>query len=320
MLDPHTIGILASLLSAIFFGLYPATRRYVSSGINDYMISMTLGVLASSVLFSKIAGTQILNLPTYHWILGLIAGGLWSLGTILYVYSVDCIGVGRATPVKNITAALGVVFGLVIFQEYRELGSFGLLYLISGTFLVVLSGKYLGSIQGRHGVARPTCPVNLVVPDFFHEKKKTALTAGLILALSTAFIYGIQSIPVRVLSFSTNSAFEFLPAVGTGALSVSLASNLVLTTKRAWREVPVSEHMIATLGGLLWTTAFVGLALGIKLVGLSISWPIAMSSTVFAVLYGLFIGKEVDFSSNRNEIIQGLFFGILGIIFLSMSM
>lgn len=320
MADSAIIGILASLMAAAFFGLYPVPRRYVEFGINDYMISMTLGVLASTVVFSLFSGFPFLSLPTYEIIVGLIAGILWTLGTILYVYSVDCIGVGRATPVKNITAALGVIFGLVIFQEYRGLAASEFVFLSVGTAFIIASGKYLGSVQGKEGVARPSCPVDLIVPDFLSDDRKTFLTAGLIFAVATAFAYGVQSIPVRVLSFSTDSVFEFLPYVGLGAFLTSIVSDAILTSDHTWRKVPLSGHSIAAFSGLLWTVAFIGLAIGIKLVGLSVGWPLAMSSTIFAVFYGLSIGGEVGFEEQRREILQGLAFGILGIILLGMSL
>ncbi len=320
MLSPSILGIFASLLAAAFFGLYPVPRRHVEFGINDYMISMTLGVLLSALSFSVFSGVPFLNLPPYEIIVGLIAGILWALGTILYVYAVDCIGVGRATPVKNITAALGVIFGLVIFQEYRGLTISKFVFLSIGTILIIASGKYLGSVQGREDVARPSCPVDLIVPEFLSDDGKTFLTAGLIFAVATAFAYGVQSIPVRVLSFSTDSVFEFLPYVGFGAFLTSIVSDATLTSNHTWGEVSPRGHLTAAFSGLLWTVAFVGLAIGIKLVGLSISWPLAMSSSIFAVLYGLFIGREVIFEEHRKEILQGLSFGILGIVLLGLSL
>lgn len=325
MLSSVSLGILASLIAALFFGIYPVPRRYVKFGINDYMISMTIGVmgtgfLISTVFLSSFTGALGLTLTYIEFGTSLLAGGLWSLGTLLYVYSVDCVGVGRATPVKNITAVIGVSFGLLLFQEYEGLTMLSLILLIVGTIFIVLSGKFLGFIQGREGLSRPSCPVNLVVPEFFGDDRKTTITAGWILALGAAFMYGFQSISIKFLSSSTDTVFQFLTAVGIGALLTSLIADRILTSTHNWRKEPLKEHVYAISGGILWVVAFVGLATGIKLVGLSVSWPMAMSSTVFAVLYALFFGRELDFSENKSSILKGLVLGISGIILLGLSM
>ncbi len=228
-------------------------------------------------------------------------------------------GVGRATPIKNITAVLGVLFGLIVFQEYEGLSTFSLITLAIGTILIVYAGKILGFIQGSTGISRPSCPINLVVPKFMEKNKKTALTAGWILALGAALLYGLTSISLKVLSSSTESVFQFLPIVGIGALVTSFAADRTLTSTHSWRREPVKEHLYAVLGGILWVIGFMGLTLGIKFVGLSISWPMAMSSTVFAVLYAILLGKEIDFSNNKKTIIKGLLVGIIGIALLGSS-
>lgn len=322
MIESSLLGILASIIAALFFGLYPAPRRYVRSGIIDFMISMSLGVIITSVALSVSFRISVLVLNFYQIGLSLLAGGLWGIAIILYVYSVDCVGVGRATPVKNITAVFGVIFGLVFFQEYVGLSLWQFVYLGVGTFLVVYAAKILGSVRGKLGVARPTCPVNLVTPDFLHEDKKENIITGGILAFGAAVFFGINTIPLKLLSISVNNTPEFFPIAvirGLGALMTAIIADFVLTSEHTWKESSLKEHLFAGLSGLLWTGGFLGLILGIRLIGLSISWPLAMSSTVFAVLYGLFIGKEVDFASQKKEVLGGIFLGVLGIILLSLS-
>lgn len=318
-LEAAVFGVLASLLSAVFFGLYPVPRRYVDFGINDYLISMTLGVLICGLALSTFSSFSILYLSGEKWILGLITGSLWALGTVLYVSSVDCSGVGRATPIKNITAAVGLALGLIVFREIQGLTWLKTVYIIIGTFLIIWAGKILGSIQGKVDISRPSCPVDLAIPRFFTEDLKTPMTAGFILALGAAVLYGFTSIPLKMLTARTGSVFQFLPSVGLGALITSVLADTAFTTTHTWRKVPVKEHFFAVLGGFIWVFGLLFLSTGIKLVKLSVAWPIAMSSTVFAILYAL-IAKEIKFGSNKKEVLKGLSIGVFGIFLLGMSL
>lgn len=323
MISTKLIGILASLIAAIFFGLYPVPRRYVNFGITDYMISMSLGLLTAGFIIS-LGASLILNAPLIQlsmsqWGYALLAGILWCLGTIMYVSSVDCAGVGRATPIKNLTLIFGVLFGLFLFQEYTGLTLINIVMILTGSLLLIYSGKKLSSIQGQQDIARPSCPVDLVIPEILGEDKKTTLTAGIILALGAALMYGLTTIPIKTLTRNTQTITQFIPIVGLGALTTATIADPILTTTHTWKNTPPKQHLIAALSGLIWIIGFTGLTVGIKLVKLSISWPIAMSSTVFAVIYAIFLVKEIDVKENMKEIIIGLTVGIAGIILLGLS-
>jgi glucose uptake protein GlcU len=315
-----TIGFIGGLTAGLFFGLYPIPRRYVKFGINDYMISMSLGVLFFSIMAAIIGKIPVFALSLNQWLIGILAGICWCLGTILYVYSVDCIGIGRSTPIKNLTAILGIIFGLIIFKEYQTLNLTKTISLVIGTGLLIYSGKILGVIQGQENIARASCPVNIIVPDFFHKNRKNALTAGWILALGAALMYAIFSVPVRILSDSTNTVYQFLPAVAIGALTISLILDKLFTSRHTWRKISFKGHLLALSSGGLWSIAFIGLATGLKYLGVSIGWPLANSSTVFSVIYAVFIAQEINYKINKKTIISGLCLGILGIIFLGLSM
>lgn len=311
------IGFLASLMAGIFFGLYPVPRRYVQFGINDFMISMTLGVFLTGLISIFTGISSFAGFGLNQWLIGILAGGCWCLGTILYVYAVDCMGVGRATPIKNLTAILGIMFGLIIFQEYKDLNLLKGIFLAAGTGCLITTGMLLGGIQGQGDISRPSCPVNLVVPDFI---KQTPSAAGWILALGAALMYAVFSIPTRILSTTADNVFQFLPAVGIGALLTSIILDMLLTSDHTWLNNSLKEHLLAILSGGLWSVAFIGLATGLKHLGVSISWPLANSSTIFSVLYAVFIAREISFSSNKSQIIKGLLVGIMGITLLGLSM
>ncbi len=323
MLPAKLIGIAASLTAAIFFGLYPVPRRYVNSGITDYMISMSLGLLATGTIISLGAGLllkiPILQLSLAQLGYALLAGSLWCLGTIMYVSSVDCAGVGRATPIKNLTLIFGVLFGLFIFQEYTTLTLANIGMILTGSILLIYSGKKLSSIQGHQDIARPSCPVDLVIPEILSDDKRTTLTAGIILALGAALLYGLTTIPIKTLTRNTQTITQFIPIVGLGALTTATIADPILTTNHTWKNTPPKQHLTAALSGLIWTIGFIGLTIGIKLIKLSISWPIAMSSTVFAVIYAIFLMDEINLTNNLKEVLVGLSAGIGGIILLGLS-
>ncbi len=88
-MNPTLIGFLGGLTAAVFFGLYPVPRKYVKLGINDFMISMSLGVLASGLLAGFFTGFPYLHITPFLFVVALIAGTCWCLGTFLYIYAVD---------------------------------------------------------------------------------------------------------------------------------------------------------------------------------------------------------------------------------------
>lgn len=51
MVNNIVLGLFSSLIAAVFLGIYPVPRKYVDFGINDYMISMTIGVFLSGFFY-----------------------------------------------------------------------------------------------------------------------------------------------------------------------------------------------------------------------------------------------------------------------------
>ena len=68
------IGFGGSILAAIFFGLYPVPRRYVKFGINDFMISMTIGIIFAGLVTNYFVGLIFPPLTVFQWGMGLLAG------------------------------------------------------------------------------------------------------------------------------------------------------------------------------------------------------------------------------------------------------
>jgi glucose uptake protein GlcU len=249
--------------------------------------------------------------------LSYLSGLLWCLGTVCYIYSVDCVGVGRATPVKNLTVVLGVIFGVFIFKEFAWQNKLPLILLGGATALVLFSTILLGKLMPATELATESCPIHLIKPKLKEAGQYSVVGFGF--ALGAALFYSLFGIPGKLVMESMDSVWPYFMAMGQGTLVGALACYFIIGKDRSWTRVLWKDHLLAVLSGLLWVVAFAGLANTLKFLGMAIAWPIINLNTIVTVVYSSLVLKEISFRQQRTKMFTGLIMGVMGIILLGLA-
>jgi len=249
--------------------------------------------------------------------LSYLSGILWCMGTVCYIYSVDCVGVGRATPVKNLTVVLGVLFGIFVFKEFSWQDRLPLGFVTGATGLVLLSTILLGRLIPVSGLATPSCPTNLLKPRLREPRHYSVVGFGF--ALAAALFYSLFGVPGKVVIERMDSAWPYFALMGQGTLLGAIACYFVIGKQRNWIKVSRKDHSLAMLSGLLFVIGFAGLVVILKLLGMAIAWPVANLNTIVTVVYSSLVLKEISAREQGTKMFTGLFVGAMGIVLLTMA-
>ncbi len=309
-------GLGYGIVCIVLFGLYATPRRYAQSPSLEFLLTMCVTVAicttAAGVLLS---GWPAISLPQIG--LSYLSGLLWCMGTVCYIYSVDCVGVGRATPVKNLTVILGVIFGVFIFDEFSWQNRMPLILLAGATVLVLLSTILLGRLIPVGELATPSCPINLIKPKL--KKAHQYSVVGFGFALAAALFYGLFGVPAKLAMESMDSVWPYFTLMGQGTLLGALACYFIIGKDRSWTKVPRKDHLLAIVSGLLFVVAFASLTIVLKLLGMAIAWPVSNLNTVVTVMYSSLVLKEISIREQRTKLLTGLFTGAMGMVLLALA-
>lgn len=309
-------GLGYGIVCIILFGLYAIPRRYAQSPSLEFLLTLCVTVaVCTTAAGIFLTGWSPVSLPQIG--LSYLSGILWCMGTVCYIYSVDCLGVGRATPVKNLTVILGVLFGVFIFKEFAWENRLPLALLGAATTLVLLSTIVLGRLIPISELATPSCPINLIRPKL--KKARQYLVVGFGFALAAALFYGLFGVPGKLVMESMDSVWPYFTFMGQGTLVGALACYFIIGKERSWSRVPGKDHLLAMLSGLLFVGAFASLAIILKLLGIAVAWPISNLNTIVTVIYSSLVLKEISIRQQRTKMFTGLFMGVMGIVVLAVA-
>lgn len=309
-------GLGYGIVCIVLFGLYAIPRRYANSPSLEFLLTMCITVAICTTAGGVfLPGWGAISLSQIG--LSYLSGLLWCMGTVCYIYSVDCVGVGRATPVKNLTVVLGVVFGIFIFKEFSWQNRLPLVLLAGATALVLLSTILLGRLIPVGELATPSCPINLIKPKL--RKAHQYSVVGFGFALAAALFYGLFGVPGKLVMQSMDSVWPYFTLMGQGTLLGAIACYFLIGKERSWTKVPRKDHLLAMVSGLLFVVAFASLAIILKLLGMAIAWPVANLNTIVTVVYSSLVLKEISIRQQRTKMFAGLFIGAMGMVLLALA-
>jgi len=225
------------------------------------------------------------------------------------------VGVGKATPVKNLTVILGVFFGLLIFREFSWQDRLSLALLGTATLFILLSTIILGKLAPTTELAKQSCPLFLIKP----RRKKTShhTLVGFVLALAAALFYALFGVPGKMVIESMNSIWPYFIFMGQGILLGSLVFYFILAKGKDWSDVSLKDNFWGMLSGILWVLAFASLANTLKLLGMATAWPIANLNTIVTVLYSSLVLREISLRYQAKRVFAGFVLGMTGIALLA---
>jgi len=286
-------------LALVLFGLYMVPRKLISLRDRPFVLSMSLGI----VLTATVAGLLVHHTPLRAGQPGawyaLACGPLWYFGILLYSVSVSEMGLTLSTPIKNTTAVLGTLIGLIVFAEWRETKP---LEAVLGSVLVVASAVII-SRTGESDCRRSCLSVR-----------------GTLAALGAAVCFAAYTVPLKDAQRAGLDTVTLVAIMGCGILPTALLAYAV--TDRQWREwwgAPRREHGWALVCGAIWVLATYAMAEAIRHIGLAITWPFTNLNTIVTVACGILIFREISVRKFWKVLLLGLVVGVVGVALLGLA-
>lgn len=284
------MGYFYAVVSSLFFALYALPKKKTKIKPYLYVLFMGISCLVIAAFLFFLFGT---NEKIYdNWLLLSIGGGiLWFVASVLFFYSVDKMGVARASEFKSIQGPIGSILMLVVLSEYASLNIYLLLIAISFIFLAALS---------------------LVV----NEKDKPKIKINnILIALLAALFYGITGFIRKVV---TLQGFVYIQQVYTSmGLVIAAFTYLLIKEKRiSFQKSQIRNYCLALLSGTFYYFASYFMLLSYQKIEGSIAFPIIQLNSIFSLIIGIFIFQEIDYKKHYKRLLFGLSLAILGIVFL----
>ncbi len=293
------IGYGLATLALVFFGLYMVPRKLTGFGDRPFVLSMSVGILLSTTLPLLLAHHTLLPARGPGVWLALACGPLWYLGVLLYSVSVSEMGLTLSTPIKNTTAVLGTLAGLIVFAEWRETRPVEALV---GSVLVVASAV----IIGRTGE---------------NDCRRSCLTLkGTGAAIGAAVCFAAYAVPLKAAQRAGLDTVTLVAVTGWSILPTALLALAVMDRDwRGWWRTPLREHGWAAVCGVLWVLGTVTMAEAIRRIGLAITWPFTNLNTIVTVACGILLFHEVSVRKFWKALLLGLATGIAGVALLGLA-
>lgn len=305
------VGFSLALLSMFGFGLYMVPRKFSRLRDFDFVLSMCFGAVLTTQVVRALAhdGDFPVVEATGLW-LSFACGPIWALGVLFYTLSVSHMGLALATPIKNTTAVLGAIFGLVLFAEWRETNP---LYAIAGSCLVVLCAVVLAAC-GR-------CTENGPVACRTRPGTRTIVSGvGVLCALLAAVFFAAYTIPLRLAQQAGVDNYTLMAYMGLGTLTGGLGLWLGFSRgRRRWVTEPLRDHALAALAGCIWALATLTMTAAIMRIGLAVTWPVVNLNTIVTVAVGVVIFGEISFRACARPIALAMLCAIAGTVLLGLA-
>jgi glucose uptake protein len=288
-----------ALWALVFFGLYMVPRKLARMSDLPFVLTMSVGVVLTTGLAGLLspAGSPAVGSPA-RW-LAFLCGPIWYLGVLFYAMSVTRMGLALSTPIKNTTAVLGALIGLLVFAEWRETQP---VLTLAGSLLVVLCAVILA--QTGENDCRRSC----VTP------------AGVACALAAAVFFAAYTIPFKIAQQAGLDTLTLVAYMGLGTLAAAVVCFALFDRGWAkWRQQPLAHHTWAALAGLIWVLAVICMAEAIKRIGLAITWPFTNLNTVVTVACGIIVFREISVRKFWKTILLGLMAGVAGVVLLGLA-
>jgi drug/metabolite transporter (DMT)-like permease len=281
----HAAGVFSGLAAGAWLGAAEAPTKVVSIGVSPMVISlsMVLGVfLARWSLPALIQGTSYvradLRQVPHLVIWGVLAGCLWAVANTLTIFAIRDIGLSIAFPLWNTNSLVGILWGVLFFNELRDAGWSRRLGVLSGAVLMFGGATLLAlasSVQAPHGDA----------------------ARGVVAALAAGLLWGTMYIPYRKAYLSGMSPLSFVTFFTLGELGMMLGLAMTYSggPGALWGELVSARDVLfwLLLGGFVWVVGDLFQQYAVKYIGISRGIPLSNTNQLWGLLWGILVFGEL---------------------------
>jgi glucose uptake protein len=340
MILPQTyaVAMFLMILSMICWGSWASTYKAARWRFELYYFDFSFGLLLTALILAFTVGTvgfdgfsfmdDVLHAGKRPFLYAFVAGVLFNLANMLLMAA---IAVGGMTVAYPISAGLGVIIGTVASRFTKAAGnpllSFtGCALILAAVLVAAAIYRFINEIRheanARAGKAKST--------------KRPVAVKGIVISVASGVVmagfYPLLSM-----------AREGETGLGPYSVCVIFALGVFLSTfvfNLFFMNLPVEgepvdfleyfkgspkAHGFAALGGIIWclgAVAFLAASSAENVrIATSVSYGLVQGPTLIAMLWGMFVWKELKDGDARIHFMLGLLFALfaLGILLVSVA-
>ena len=289
-----SMGYLFALITSVFFTAYTIPKKLSRITTARYSLFQAIGFFGCSLIayliHCAVRGAGAEPLTDIRLLYSALSGVAWFFGCVFFFQAIDEMGLSRSNQWKNLQGPLGAIFNLLFLAEYRQTN---VLFILLSCAAILLSAVFLNVRK---------------------EEEKKGSHKGIFFALLAAVLFGINSM---LLKQGTNFGFVYSQQVVlSGMVFVSSVIYLPLRERKRAHLPDKKGCLLGVLGGILFFAASSFSLQSYNLLPGSITFTIIQLNSVWTVLVGVLIFREIDFRKNWQRITAGLICAVIGIILL----
>jgi drug/metabolite transporter (DMT)-like permease len=309
----QTLGILCGLSAGVWLGAAEAPTKLVTIGLSPVVVSlaMVFGVfLARWSLPALIQGTAHMRADfrqAPHLVVwSVLAGALWAVANTLTIFAIRDVGLTIAFPLWNSNSLLGIVWGVVLFQELRDADWRRWAGVIGGALLMFAGATALAYASSAHAT-----PGNA--------------TRGVIAALTAGVLWGTMYIPYRKAYLTGMSPLAFITFFTVGELvtMTAIATTFSGGVVPLWRELSAALPVLfwLLLGGFVWVIGDLFQQYAVKYAGITRGIPLSNTNQLWGLLWGVLVFSELRGASTAlfSQVLGGSVIMALGAAVIALS-
>jgi len=279
------VGVWSGLTAGAWLGAAEAPTKLVVTGLSPVLVSfcMVLGVFAGRwSIPALVHGTGYVRADVRqapHLIVWAVLGGcLWAVANTLTVFAIRDVGLSIAFPLWNTNSLIGVLWGVLFFNELRGTSRARRLAVIGGAVAMCVAAAAVALAASGGSAPRP------------HALR------GVVAALTAGVLWGTMYIPYRKAYITGLSPLSFLTffTIGElatmGVLAVGDAGGWVGLYAMLGQARPALIWLL--LGGFLWVIGDVFQQYAAKYVGISRGIPLSNTNQLWGLLWGVLVFGE----------------------------
>jgi drug/metabolite transporter (DMT)-like permease len=300
------LGILSGFTAGAWLGAAEAPTKLVTVGISPMVISliMVIGVfLARWSVPALILGTSSVRADVrrapHLLVWAVLAGCLWAVANTMTIFAIRDVGLSIAFPLWNSNSLLGILWGVIFFNELRQAGWRRWAGVLGGGLVLCVGGALLAIASSTQGPAE-------------HPMR------GVWAALGAGILWGTMYIPYRKAYLTGMNPLSFVTFFTVGEVGMMSALAVSYTGfGPLWRQLVDARDILfwLMLGGFIWVIGDLFQQYAAKYVGISRGIPLANSNQLWGLLWGVLVFGELHGrgESTYVQVIGGSLLMLVGV-------
>ena len=279
------VGILSGLAAGAWLGAAEAPTKLVTIGLSPVVVSlaMVIGVfLARWTLPALLQGTSYvaadLRQAPHLIVWAILAGCLWAVANTLTIFAIRDVGLSIAFPLWNSNSLIGIVWGIVLFDELRGADRRRWAGVVGGARVMFAGAAALAFASSSH-------------------VESANATRGMTAALTAGVLWGTMYIPYRKAYLTGMSPVAFITFFTVGELAMMGALALIYSGGWVplWGALSSARGVLFWLlvGGFVWVIGDLFQQYAVKYAGITRGIPLSNTNQLWGLLWGMLVFSEL---------------------------